>query len=311
MQDNSKEFIRYLEAKKPVDDRSLNYQVWRKAEEIIRELQDSGEIRVLDIGCGIGTMLERMLDGGMFTNTVYTGVDIKPELIGAAKARLRKHAGERGFAVCEQNPDIVSLHASGRTVIVHFVVSDIFDFVASHGDGPRYDILAAHAFLDLVDPTHSMPLFLSLLRPGGLAYFTLNFDGMTVFEPIIREDLDALVVRLYHETMNNRLVNGRPSGNSFAGRLLPRILRNCGVETLVAGSSDWVLVPGVDGYDKDEAFFLHFIINTVHDALSGHHGMDANALSWWIRKRHDQIEDGELTYIAHQIDILGRLTGTP
>jgi len=118
-------------------------------------------------------------------------------------------------------------------------------------------------------------------------------------------------VRLYHETMNNRLVNGRPSGNSFTGRLLPCVLRNCGVETLAAGSSDWVLVPGTHGYDKDEAFFLHFIINTVHDALSGHSGMDANGLSWWIRKRHDQIEDGELTYIAHQIDILGRLTGTP
>jgi SAM-dependent methyltransferase len=311
VQGNSKDFIRYLKAKKPIDDRSLNYQVWRKTEQIIRELQGSGEIRVLDIGCGIGTMLERMLDGRMFTNTVYTGVDIKPELVSEAKARLRKYAGEHGFAVREQSPDVISLHASGRTVIVRFVVSDIFDFVASHGEAPRYDILAAHAFMDLVDPTHSMPLFLSLLRHGGLTYFTLNFDGMTVFEPTIGEGMDALVVSLYHETMNNRLVNGRPSGNSFTGRLLPRILRNCGVETLVAGSSDWVLIPGARGYDKDEAFFLHFIINTVRDALSGHPGMDANALSWWIRKRHDQIEDGELTYIAHQIDILGRLTGTP
>jgi SAM-dependent methyltransferase len=311
VQSNSKDFIRYLEAKKSVDDRSLNYRVWRKTEEIIRELQSSGEIRALDIGCGIGTMLERMLDEGMLTNTVYTGIDINPKLIGEAKARLRRYAGERGFAVGEQSPDVVSLQAAGRTVIVRFVVSDIFDFVASHGEAPRYDILLAHAFLDLVDPIHSMPLFLSLLRPGGLAYFTLNFDGMTVFEPMIGEGLDALVVRLYHETMNNRLVNERPSGNSFAGRLLPGILQNCGVETLVAGSSDWVLVPGADGYTEDEAFFLHFIINTVHDALSGHPGMDAKPLSWWIRKRHDQIEDAKLTYIAHQIDILGRLTGTP
>jgi hypothetical protein len=119
------------------------------------------------------------------------------------------------------------------------------------------------------------------------------------------------VVRLYHETMNNRQVNGKPSGSSLTGRLLPRILRNSGVETLAAGSSDWVLVPGVGGYGKDEAFFLHFIVTTVHDALSGHPGIAPNALSQWTRKRHDQIEDGELTYIAHQIDILGRLTGTP
>jgi SAM-dependent methyltransferase len=307
VQSDCEDFIRYLEAKKTIDDRSLNYNVWKKFAETARDLQQSGMTRFLEIGCGIGAMVERMIDRGLFAKAAYTGVDIKPELIDEAKIRLRKNSGDHGLSVHEGDPDTISLPVPGRFLNIQYLVSDIFDFVARCRGNARYDILIAHAFLDLVDPAPAISLFLSILRPGGVVYFTLNFDGVTIFEPVVDKELDALIIRLYHETMDNRLVKGKHSGSSLAGRLLPGILRNCRVQILAAGSSDWVLVPGPNGYHEDEVSFLHFIVNTVDNALRDHPGMDTSALSHWARKRHEQIEARALTYIAHQIDILGRL----
>ena len=293
MHQEVEDFTKYLEAKKAIDDRSLNHGVWEKMVEAAEKPGSAVRPKILEIGCGIGTMLQRMIERGVLTNSVYTGIDIDPELIFRAKMRWRDHTSAF-LSLSVTNPD------------VSFEVSDMFDFVASNREGERYDILIANAFMDLVDPASSIPLLLSLLNPGGIVYFTLNFDGVTIFEPVLEKDLDALIVRLYHETMDNRRINGKPSGTSSAGRILPLVFRDCRVETIAAGSSDWVLVPGTEGYNADETYFLHFIIRTVHDALLSHPVLDKHELSRWTGIRHDQIDRGELIYIAHQIDILGR-----
>ena len=275
--------------------------------EAARKLEETCRVRVLEMGCGIGTMVERLIDGGLLTNTDYTGLDVDPRLVSEAGVRLEKCGKARFVSTPEPHGETTSLYSSAKNLRVRFITSDIFDFVSRGSAGARYDILLGHAFLDLVDPVSSMPAFLSLLKPGGLVYFTLNFDGVTIFEPLIARELDTLIVRLYHETMDKRRVNERPSGNSVAGRLLPHVLKNCGVDILAAGGSDWVLIPGVKRYGDDEVCFLHFIINTIYSALYGHPGIDGNDLSRWVGTRHMQIERGELIYIAHQIDILGRL----
>ena len=76
---------------------------------------------------------------------------------------------------------------------------------------------------------------------------------------------------------------------------------------LDSGSSDWVCVAGENGYGKDEAFFLHFIVDTVGEALSGHPRLDKKRFLQWLELRHKQIETGQLIYIAHQLDIVGRV----
>ena len=35
--------------------------------------------------------------------------------------------------------------------------------------------------------------------------------------------------------------------------------------------------------------------------------LDADPLSTWVAERHAQIEQGTLVYIAHQLDVLGRV----
>jgi hypothetical protein len=112
---------------------------------------------------------------------------------------------------------------------------------------------------------------------------------------------------LYHRTMDERLVDGRPSGDSRSGRRLFTHLADAGAQILAAGASDWVVFAGQSGYPADEAYFLHFILDTLHQALHAHPNLDPARFAAWLAARHAQVERGELVYIAHQIDFVGRI----
>jgi hypothetical protein len=167
--------------------------------------------------------------------------------------------------------------------------------------------VVAHAFLDLVDLGAAVPGLLGLLAPGGFFYFTLNFDGATVFEPALDPDLDRLIETLYHRHMDQRRVQGRPSGGSHTGRRLFGELRAAGGTVLAAGSSDWLVFPGPDGYPGDEAYFLDFILHTIQQALEGHAKLPQAGFRDWLARRQAQIQRRELVYLAHQLDFFGKV----
>lgn len=273
-------FTRYLSAKKSVDDRALNSHVWQT---LVAALPD-GPLRVLEIGSGIGTMAERLVERGALTAGTYTAVDGEPANTAAARVRLQ---------------------ALPAAVQLELVTDDAFNFATLEQGRRAWDALIAHAFLDLVDVPQALPQLLALLRPGGLCYFTINFDGATILEPTIDPALDAQIEALYHQTMDARLTNGQPSGDSRTGRHMFGHLRRAGVEVLAAGSSDWVVFAGAGGYPEDEAYFLHFIIHTLRQALAGHPALDGRLFEAWIAQRHAQIEAGALVYVAHQLDFVG------
>ena len=150
-----------------------------------------------------------------------------------------------------------------------------------------------------------MPRLLSLLVPGGIFYFTLNFDGATILEPVIDPELDHCIERLYHQTMDTRRYRGRPSGSSITGRRLLGRLREGGAHLAAAGSSDWVVFPGPNGYPGDDAYFLHCIIDTISRALTGHPELEMSRFQAWLKRRHRQIDSAALIYIAHQLDVMG------
>jgi hypothetical protein len=82
-------------------------------------------------------------------------------------------------------------------------------------------------------------------------------------------------------------------------------LKAAGARVVAAGSSDWVVFPGPEGYPNDEGYFLHFIIDTIDRALRRHPELDRGRFQAWIAERHRQIDAQELIYIAHQLDVMG------
>jgi hypothetical protein len=105
--------------------------------------------------------------------------------------------------------------------------------------------------------------------------------------------------------MDRRHLRGKPAGSSVTGRRLFGELAAAGGRVAAAGSSDWVVFPGPDGYPGDEAYFLHWIIDTISRALNGHPELEMNRFQAWVDRRYRQIESAELIYIAHQLDVMG------
>jgi hypothetical protein len=172
---------------------------------------------------------------------------------------------------------------------------DVFEFVRSKPEPA--DLLVAHAFLDLLRLPESLPEILSLTR--HLAWLTINFDGLTAFEPTADAALDEQIVRLYHRSMDERPTGG----DSRAGRHLLEELPRLGAHVLAAGSSDWIVHPRDGAYPGDEAYFLECILHFVEQSLSGHAELDRREFAAWLATRRTQIARGELIYLAHQLDL--------
>src|SRR4029077_14863126 len=60
----------------------------------------------------------------------------------------------------------------------------------------------------------------SLVRPGGLLYFPTTFDGNTAFQPEYDPEFDRAIEASYHQAIDQRVLDGKPSGDSRAGRRL-------------------------------------------------------------------------------------------
>jgi SAM-dependent methyltransferase len=289
-----------------VDDRALNRRVWDVLAARVAEMPPP--VRALEVGAGIGTMIERCLEWSLLSQADYTALDASGAYLDEARGRLRVRAGRGSFALQEDSSGM-TLARGEASLRVTFVKSELSEVLARPSDEGVWDLLLAHAFLDLVHLPTALPGLLGLLRPGGLFYFSLNFDGATIFEPTLDADLDARIEALYHRTMDRRQRGGLPSGDSRCGRRLLESLPRHGARILEAGSSDWVVFPQAGSYPEDEATFLHHILHTVEGALAGEPSLDPARFNDWLAARHDQVARGQLVYIAHQLDILGTIPG--
>jgi SAM-dependent methyltransferase len=293
------DLARYLVAKRTVDDRALNQQVLAE----LGRLMPASAPRVLEVGAGLGTMVARLLDWGVVGAGEYVLLDADRELLDSSRRWLSDWAAARGTRSVLM-PDGLQV-GDLRVRLVHAELGDYLQ--VDHGEPA--DVLIANALLDLVDVPTVMPGLLRLLVPGGVYWFTINFDGETIFEP--GHPLDDEVMGAYHRDMDERIRYGRPAGDSRTGRHLFRHLRDAKAPALAAGSSDWVVYPAADGtYPASEAYFLRSILNTIRDALRNRPDwVQPAVLADWLAVRYQQLDAGELVYIAHQFDFAGRSPG--
>jgi SAM-dependent methyltransferase len=269
-------FIRYLAAKRTVDDRALNRRVW----DAMVSAAGGGAPRVLEIGGGIGTMVERVVDDGRLAPRSWTLMDAQPSLIAEAERRL---AGKVPFPV-------------------ERAAAELAAFLESAFE--PFDLVVANAVLDLFDPPLILPRMARLCRPGGLFLFSITFDGLTAFEPEIDSSLDQRIVDLYHATMDQRIIDGKASGDSRCGRHLLTLLPRFGYTILDAGASDWVVYPRGGRYPADEEFFLSCILDFFEESLSARPELGPGELTGWLAERRRQLRSRQLVFIAHQLDVL-------
>jgi len=265
---------RYLEAKRTVDDRAIDRRV---RDRMLDELPDAP--RIVEAGAGTGATVPRLLDWGVTAGT-YRGIDRDGDVLELARERRARECGgesaEAGFRVDD--------------LTVRFEEGDVLTVDV---DEPA-DLVVAQAFLDLVPVDDALDAFESLLRPGGLVYAPITFDGGTVFQP--DHPADDAVVTAYHDA-----IDAEPGRDARAGRHLLNRCRERDGDLLAVGASDWVVYPP---YPADERHFLGTILEFVADAVGGVDGADD-----WLDARRRQLDAGRLSYVAHGYDVLYRPTG--
>ncbi len=290
------DYARYLAAKTTVDDRALNRHVLDE----LRRLMPAGEPRILEVGAGLGTMVARLIDWGVLGSGEYILLDADRQLLDDSRRWLCDWAAVRGLR-SDLLPDGLQL-GDMRVRLAHAELGSYLE--AAHG-APA-DVLIANAVLDLVDVPAVLPGLLRLLVPGGVYWFTINYDGESIFEP--GHPHDDQVMRAYHRDMDERIRYGRQAGDSRTGRRLFHQLRAAKAPALAAGPSDWVVSAGPDGnYPGDEAYFLRSILSTIENALrSREDWVEPADLTDWLAARGQQLAAGNLVYLAHQLDFVGR-----
>jgi SAM-dependent methyltransferase len=196
------DYARYLAAKTTVDDRALNRHVLAE----LRRLMPAGAPQVLEVGAGLGTMVARLMDWGVVEAGEYVLLDADRQLLDGSRQWLGDWAAARDLRT-ELLPDGLQV-GDLRVRLVH---AELGEYVEADHEA-RADVLIANAVLDLVDVPTILPGLLRLLVPGGLYWFTINYDGETIFWP--PHPFDDEVMRAYHCDMDERVRYGRPAGFS-------------------------------------------------------------------------------------------------
>ena len=198
------------------------------------------------------------------------------------------------------------------------------------------------ALLDVLD-LDGLDAMLDALASGGTYYFPITFDGGTRFRP--SHPADRVIERRYHAHMDAKPGGSSRAGGDALARLREvegaSLLGVAGSDWVVRPADVAERRSASEQrYPGDEAFFLRHILGTVEEAVGevidgtvgeppegggehteggGIHPEDggvnpaeaaadpAAELDAWLVARREQVDAGELVYLTHQLDLLGRV----
>lgn len=292
----------FLVAKRPVEDRALNRGVYERFVEALAT-HDDDPVRIVEIGVGTGSMIARLADwDGLPPAVSYRAIDIDSETLAVARRRLPDQLRDAGYSVESTNDGLRARRAveTGRNRQI--------DITLDVGDGfetqDQAAAVIAPAVLDLVSLPEAVQDVQQLLGDEGLLYAPFTFNGHTSFRPA--EALDETIERLYHRHMDG--IRDQPGG-SRAGQQLLTALPAAGYTVLEAGGADWVVRPVDGAYPNDESTVLAFLLSTIDGALADYPPdvLAPERRQQWVETRREQLDRGELTLVAHHLDVLARL----
>lgn len=294
------DFRAYLDAKYPLDSRSLNRDV---LENLKQALTAKPHLRCLDLGTGTGAMPKRLIDLDLNASLDITGLDIDAGLLDLAAEQLAQKLRDLGFQT-EKSGHRISARRNEQIVRVHFECASVFDWIPGENIG-NFDLISAHAFMDIVPLQPLVEKILDLLVPGGIFYSTLNYDGETALVPVYSdEEYERNILEHYNRSMELRRINGLPTGGARSGRRLLGALATAGFAVHSYGSSDWNITPVNGLYRDQDTLCLESLLCMIHGEASGNEIFGAGTLAAWHSDRSRAIDAGILGMIVHQLDIL-------
>lgn len=297
------EFAGYLEAKFALDERSLNPAVRQACTE--RLAAKRGVVRWLDVGTGTGAMIRRLLELKLPASLAITALDQDAALLAIASDAIAPRLEREGYRVSLHSEGIEAKR-SGQRVLIEFRCCGLFDF--DPGTLAGYDLITAHAVMDIVPVKHTVSRFSAWLEHGGMLYASLNYDGDTALFPLYRDNaFEAAVLAEYNASMERRRVQGEATGGARSGRRVHAALCDARFSVVAYGSSDWDITPREGRYRDRDDDVLSTLLAWIRGESEGRPGIDADRLARWYAERRTQIENRELGMIVHQLDVLAVL----
>ncbi len=301
MVDETFDYVNYLDVKKSIDDKSLNQAVWDSfARCLLAQNKLKRSLKIMEIGAGIGTMIERLLDASLLKQCHYIALEPEAPFKEAAKARLISWADSKGmtFAINTEGLWLLGNNQSDNNEDLHVTIEWIeaeADKIAELFEDESLDFILSHAVIDLLPVPVLMPVILSKLKQQGGFYFSINFSGQTCFSPGHKDDHD--IADSYHQDMDARFP-GMDWQPSMTGEALPEWLENYGCRKVIKGGSDWSL--SAINLDSRDALFIKNILDTIAKALKAKPGLDG-----WLAERYGQLEQKKLEIKISNCDCFG------
>lgn len=293
------DYVQYLDVKKSIDDRSLNKTVWLEFSNWLKVESNRGaSIKILEIGAGIGTMIERLLESSLLIKCHYVAIEPEVAFKDAAVDRLKAWADNHSCYFKIDSKGLWRISSNKLDITIEWVEADAGKIDKLFGKD-EFNALLSHAVIDLLPVPEIMPSILEKLKAQGGCYFSLNFSGQTNFYP--KHENDDVVSASYHADMDSRFpsVDWQPS---LTGSTLPNWLKSYGCQKVIDGDSDWQLGKSEElgGLNNEDGLFVRNILDTIKKALAGLPGIDA-----WLATRYEQLEQGQLAIKISNSDCFG------
>jgi SAM-dependent methyltransferase len=301
------DFAAYLDAKYPLDSRSLNRDV---LENLRQAIAAKPHLRCLDFGTGTGAMAKRLVEMDLSASLEIIGLDTDAGLLDIAEERMARRLTELGFETSYSGHGIFARRKT-RTVHCHFERASALDWNPDR-DGGNFDLITAHAFMDLVPLEPLVEKGLNLLIPAGIFYTTLNYDGETALIPVYADEpIERKILDHYDLSMEIRRNDGMATGGAHSGRRLAGAFTAAGFELLSYGSSDWNITPVSGVYRDHDAWCLRALLSMIHGEASASRRFDSDSLEDWYSDRLRAADARSLGMIVHQLDILALRPARP
>ena len=281
------------------------------------QVKDKENIKILDIGTGIGGLITRIIELDAFGhNQEFIGIDINDKLLQDSASYFKWWGQKNGYQISEQKPedDAVAnliIKKEGIEHSVKFYRASVYDTdrILSICNG-QADVVMGNTVFEHLNPELALKAIKNYLKEGGPVYLPVNADKELILRPeyadaeleekIIKGFLDA-----HFETLENIVVDGKTykQGDVCCGRNLFNNFSKAGFEVLAYGGSQKTIVPSKRCYSDHEKKYLEFFLEKMCGIEKANNPEKVTA---WFKERTEQLEQGKLYAILKQMDILGR-----